>query len=129
MKILMTILLGAALLAQNAEAKKKPANQEQVDQTVAMIEKVNDYWQSTRSTECRAFWDNAAYYTGNMAAYDLTKKQEYLDYSIKWAEHNKWMGANNPDPAKWRYKTYGEGQDFVLFAALLLPIVGSSGRQ
>lgn len=116
MKILTTILLGAALLAQNAEAKKKPANQEQVDQTVAMIEKVNDYWQSTRSTECRAFWDNAAYYTGNMAAYDLTKKQEYLDYSIKWAEHNKWMGANNPDPAKWRYKTYGEGQDFVLFA-------------
>jgi rhamnogalacturonyl hydrolase YesR len=38
-----------------------------------------------------------------------------LDYSIRWAEHNQWKGAKEPDPAKWKYKNYGEGQDYVLF--------------
>ena len=38
-----------------------------------------------------------------------------LDYSIRWAEHNQWKGAKEADPAKWKYKNYGEGQDFVLF--------------
>ena len=31
------------------------------------------------------------------------------------AEHNQWKGATEPDPAKWKYKNYGEGQDYVLF--------------
>jgi rhamnogalacturonyl hydrolase YesR len=38
-----------------------------------------------------------------------------LDYSIRWAEHNQWKGATESDPAKWKYKNYGEGQDYVLF--------------
>lgn len=37
-----------------------------------LIEKVNDYWQANNSPKTRAFWDNAAYYTGNMEAYRLT---------------------------------------------------------
>ena len=80
------------------------------------IEKVNDYWQSHHKAECRGFWDNAAYFTGNQAVYELTKKPEYLDYAIRFAEHNKWKGATQRDKRKWRYQTYGEGMDFVLFA-------------
>ena len=31
-----------------------------------VIRKVNTYWQSNNPAEVRAFWDNAAYHTGNM---------------------------------------------------------------
>jgi rhamnogalacturonyl hydrolase YesR len=82
---------------------------------ISLINKVNDYWQSNNSPKVRSFWDNAAYHTGNMEAYFLTKDKRFLDYSIKWAEYNNWMGATEPDPTKWLYKTYGESMEYVLF--------------
>ena len=80
-----------------------------------VIRKVNTYWQQNNKAEVRAFWDNAAYHTGNMEVYKLLGDQQMLDYSIRWAEHNQWKGAREADPGKWKYKTYGEGQDYVLF--------------
>lgn len=85
-------------------------------EVITMIEKANNYWQANNRAECRGFWDNAAYFTGNQAVWELTGKPEYLDYSIRWAEHNHWKGATQTDKSKWRYETYGEGMDFVLFA-------------
>ena len=81
----------------------------------SIITKVNTYWQQNNPAEGRAFWDNAAYHTGNIEVYKLLRDQQMLDYSIRWAEHNQWKGATEADPAKWKYKKYGEGQDFVLF--------------
>ena len=80
-----------------------------------IIRKANTYWQANNPAEVRSFWDNAAYHTGNMEVYKLLQDQQMLDYSIRWAEHNQWMGATEPDAAKWKYKNYGEGQDYVLF--------------
>lgn len=80
-----------------------------------MIKKVNSYWQTNHSAEVRAFWDNAAYHTGNIEVYKLLNDSKMLDYSIRWSEYNKWKGATESDPAKWKYKKYGEGQDYVLF--------------
>lgn len=79
-----------------------------------MIEKVNNRWQSTHSPETWAFWDEAAYHTGNMEAYFLTGNDSWRDYSEKWAEHNEWKGAKGTDRDKWKY-TYGETDDHVLF--------------
>ena len=50
-----------------------------------------------------------------MEAYRLTGKAKYLEYSDKWARHNKWSGATEANPAQWKYKNYGEGKDYVLF--------------
>ena len=95
-----------------------------VDEVKNVVRKVNTYWQTNNPAEVRSFWDNAAYHTGNMEAYRLfseeggQRKEEgerMLDYSIRWAEHNQWMGATEPDSEKWKYKKYGEGQDYVLF--------------
>ena len=85
------------------------------NQVREVIMRVNNYWQNNNPAEVRAFWDNAAYHTGNMEVYQLLHNQQMLDYSIRWAEHNYWKGATEPDPAKWKYKRYGEGQDYVLF--------------
>ena len=81
-----------------------------------IIRKVNTYWQTNNPAEVRSFWDNAAYHTGNMEVYDLLQDQKMLDYSLRWAEHNQWMGATEPNPAKWKYRNYGEGPEYVLFA-------------
>ena len=86
-----------------------------VNEVKDVVRKVNTYWQQNNPAEVRAFWDNAAYHTGNMEAYKLLGDQKMLDYSLRWAEHNHWKGATEADPAKWQYRKYGEGQDFVLF--------------
>ena len=85
------------------------------DEVKDVIRKVNTYWQTNNPAEVRSFWDNAAYHTGNMEVYKLLQDQQMLDYSIRWAEHNQWKGATEADPAKWKYKNYGEDQDYVLF--------------
>ena len=124
MKRLKTLLVSSVLLASTAMAQElapttAPAQllkSAEAQQTVELIHKVNAYWQANHRAECRGFWDNAAYFTGNQAAYELTGKSEYLDYAIRFAEHNRWTGATEKDPKKWEYKTYGEDMRHVLFA-------------
>ena len=91
------------------------AKQWSSDEVRDIIQKVNTYWQTNHPAEVRAFWDNAAYHTGNMEVFKLLGDKQMLDYSIRWSEHNKWKGATESDPLKWKYKQYGEGQDYVLF--------------
>lgn len=79
-----------------------------------IIYKVNTYWQINNPKFGSAFWDNAAYHTGNMEVYAITKNETYRKYSETWAEQNQWMGAKSADKSQWKYK-YGETNDFVLF--------------
>ena len=85
------------------------------EEVLNIINKVNNYWQINNSPKVNSFWHNAAYHTGNMEAFFLTKNKKFLDYSLEWAEHNNWMGATEPDPSKWLYKEYGESMEYVLF--------------
>ena len=80
-----------------------------------IITKVNDRWQATNPAETWAFWDNAAYHTGNMEAYFLIGNDAWRDYSDRWAEHNQWKGAKSDDKSKWKYATYGEDDEHVMF--------------
>ena len=106
-KLLLFLCLAATATMQ--------ARQWTPNQVKDVIRKVNTYWQTNNKPEVRSFWDNAAYHTGNIEVYKLLGDQQMLDYSIRWAEHNEWKGATETDPAKWKYKNYGEGQDYVLF--------------
>jgi len=81
----------------------------------AVIRKVNNHWQMRHPAETSAFWDHAAYHTGNMEVYRVLHDEQMLDYTVRWARHNHWQGATEADPAKWKYKKYGEGEDYVLF--------------
>ena len=106
--VLGTFQTGLEARAKNRQAVEKV-------RAIEIVEKVNDYYQANNEAETSAFWDYAAYHTGNMEAYRLTGKAKYLEYSDKWARHNKWMGATEPDRGKWLYKKYGEGEQYVLF--------------
>ena len=113
--LLCMVLMMAVLTtdAQSRARKKRP--DPNPPSTVEIITKVNDYWQKNHSPKVRSFWDEAAYHTGNMEAYRLLGRARWLAYSDEWARHNKWMGAQEKDPSKWKYKNYGEGHDYVLF--------------
>ena len=86
----------------------------EVDDIKAIITKVNNHWQQNNSPKERAFWDVAAYHTGNMEVYKLMPNQEWLNYSLAWAEHNQWKGAKSDNRQEWRYD-YGENDKHVLF--------------
>lgn len=116
-RILFLFLLSATVAtAQNLPAEPAQLKSDGARQAVEMIERVNAYWQSHNRAECRGFWDNAAYFTGNQAAYELTGRPEYLAYALRFAEHNRWSGATERNKQKWEYKTYGEDMRHVLFA-------------
>ena len=82
---------------------------------LSLISKVQTYWQGHNTPYCRGFWDNAAYFTGNMEAYRMTGRAEWYQYSDQWCRHNQWKGAKSDDKTQWKYQWYGEGDDFVLF--------------
>ena len=106
-----TLVMAAALVA----AMTIQARQWKTNEVEEIIRRVNTYWQTNNKPQVRSFWDNAAYHTGNIEVYKLLHDPQMLDYSIRWAEFNEWQGAKETDPAKWKYKQYGEGQDYVLF--------------
>ena len=117
-KRVLFVLMAVLWFLPSAYAKRMTK-----EDVVNTIIRVNTYWQANNKAEVRAFWDNAAYHTGNMEVVRLLSEDKseelrvkgFLDYSIRWAEHNEWKGAKEADPAKWKYKQYGEGQDYVLF--------------
>ncbi len=109
--ILATLLsFGFNAKSQGSQTNKLPAQK----QVLSVINKVNTYWQSTHSNPGWAFWDEAAYHTGNMAVYAITKNKKYKAYSEKWAIHNKWMGATSTNKSEWKYN-YGETNKHVMF--------------
>lgn len=101
-------------LLTSCAVKKHPLSGLNKDEVKEIVLKVNRHWQQNNKPETWAFWDVAAYHTGNMAAYELTKEKAFLDYSLAWSEHNQWKGAKSNDRSKWKY-TYGERDDYVLF--------------
>lgn len=108
---ILILVVGLTTLTGKAEGKRKLPVKSEV---LALIEKVNDRWQAEHSAESWAFWHVAAYHTGNMEAYLLTKNEKYRAYSEAWAEHNQWKGAKSDDKTQWKYN-YGETDKHVLF--------------
>ncbi|GAO28085.1 glycoside hydrolase family 88 protein [Geofilum rubicundum] len=104
------LLIIGSLFLSLANASTLPSKEE----AVQILRKANNYWQETHPVPGWAFWDHAAYHTGNMAAYEITGISSYLDYSLQWAEMNAWMGAKSDNPSTWRYD-YGETDQHVLF--------------
>lgn len=117
-QLIAALSLVLMLVPASAEAKPKKKQTTPRLSTIEIIEKVNNHWQQNNKPEVRAFWDDAAYHTGNMEAYKLLGKAQWLEYSDKWARHNTWKGARGDNWAGWlnNYRTYGEGQNHVLFA-------------
>jgi rhamnogalacturonyl hydrolase YesR len=117
---MMKRLYAAALLTASVTASlagcasAPPAVDTSEQEVVGIINKVNNYWQQRESPKQWAFWDIAAYHTGNIEAYRITNNAAWRKYSEDWAAHNNWQGAKSTDRSKWKYQ-YGETDEHVLF--------------
>ena len=111
-KVFISSLFVFASCASLKQNDAKPAFSK--GEVLGIINKVNNYWQANNPPQQRAFWDVAAYHTGNMEAYFLTKNEAWKTYSATWADFNNWMGAKSKDISEWKYN-YGETDDHVLF--------------
>lgn len=103
-----------AVGCKSGDVNQQSGIKESKKEVIAIIDKVNDRWQTTHQEPGNAFWHVSAYHTGNMEAYKVTQNQKYLDYSLAWAEKNQWMGAKSTDKTEWKYN-YGETDKHVLF--------------
>jgi len=112
--LFILFLLFFSLLQTVVAKTKNPDLPKSKKEVTELIHKVNSYWQSTNPTPGWAFWDVAAYHTGNMEAYKVTRNEAYRQYAEAWAEKNQWMGAKSQDKTNWKY-SYGEKDDYVLF--------------
>lgn len=109
-KIFLTVV-GAALCMVATSCSNQGV---QADDVMKTIHLVNTAWQQSHPKHGRAFWDNAAYHTGNMEAFFLTGDSTYYKYSEAWAQHNEWKGAKSDQREEWKY-SYGESDEYVLF--------------
>lgn len=109
-RIVLSFFLFFGLSSIHAQSKLTKNHAE----VVSLMCSVNNHWQALNTYKTNAFWHNAAYHTGNMEAYALTKNETYRQYSESWANYNNWKGASSNDTATWKY-TYGETQSYVLF--------------
>ncbi len=82
---------------------------------LAVLNTVNETWQTRNPSHGDYFWNRAVYHIGNMAAYVATGDESYRDFSTAWSQRNNWWGATGTDKSQWQYKTYGEGANWVLF--------------
>ncbi|MDO3695165.1 glycoside hydrolase family 88 protein [Wenyingzhuangia sp. chi5] len=108
------LLVGCKSIKKSTGINESIGINDSKKEVIGMINKVNNHWQNSHPKHGDAFWNRAAYHTGNMEAYKVTKNQSFLDYSLAWAEHNEWMGAKSQNKAEWRYN-YGENDRHVLF--------------
>ncbi|MDR7331208.1 glycoside hydrolase family 88 protein [Roseateles asaccharophilus] len=110
-----TTFFSALLLSLGlAGCAAPPANTAARADVVAAIDKANSYWMARTPANEWAFWNVAAYHTGNLEAWRATGNDKYLRYTQAWAEQNQWQGAKSTDKAAWKY-SYGETDDYVLF--------------
>ena len=110
----LLIMLLSSCATSSVTRTRNPLLPKSEEEVAKVINQVNQYWQQTNPNHGWAFWDVAAYHTGNMEAYKITKNEDYRRYSEAWAEKNQWMGAKSTDKANWKY-SYGEKDDYVLF--------------
>jgi len=107
-------LLAASVTVLAGCASAPPAVDTSEQEVIGIINKVNGYWQQREAPQKWAFWDIAAYHTGNMEAYQITGNPAWRKYSEDWATHNNWQGAKSTNKATWKYQ-YGETDEHVLF--------------
>ena len=108
------VVAALVLMVSSCSSSKQATKTVSKETVLKIIDQVNTYWQTANPVHGRSFWDNAAYHTGNMEAYALTKNEAYKKYSEAWAIRNEWKGAKSNNKAEWKF-SYGEKDDYVLF--------------
>ena len=92
------------------------AQKKNAQDVITLALKVDSAFQSRFTFKTDAFWDNAVFHLGNLELFKVAGDKKLLDFTISWAKHNKYMGANSQDKRFWDYRLPLRVNDNVLFA-------------
>lgn len=86
----------AAVASNGVNFTVEPLQLPSPAQVLATIENVNNYWIANNKAG-NADWDQATYFTGDLAAYDATGQANYLSFAQSWASQNNYslIGGNS----------------------------------
>lgn len=93
------------------------------ESVVEKIRRADTFWQKNydfvdwNGGAHPAFWDKAAYHTGNMEVYKLLGDKDLLQYTIDWANFCNWKGNDSDaDPSEWFWEyNQTQGSAAVIF--------------
>ncbi len=98
MKVLLFLMM-MALSVQEASAQQPNAAD-----VLGAAQKANKYFMTKHADPTlptnvgrirpSSLWTRAVYYEGLMALYDIDPRQEYIDYTDRWANHHQWTARN-----------------------------------
>ena len=80
---------------------------------IQLAQKVNDYWLSRNPDVRDCGWERGAYMIGNIEAYKITRKKEYLDYALRWADNNEWRFYNDAEYKNTHADSHICGQSYL----------------
>ncbi len=100
MLLFSNAIIATLLFTSCGSAVREKAMNQPKKEVISIIHKVNTHWQENHPDFGNAFWHVAAYHTGNMEAYKVTKNIDYLNYSLAWAAENEWMGAKSQNKSE-----------------------------
>ena len=96
-RIITSMMLMLALTGAKAQTAQ-PSDVLQTAQTVNryFMNKYSDPTIPTYVNKVRSsnLWTRAVYYEGLMALYGIDARQEYLDYTDRWADFHQWTARN-----------------------------------
>lgn len=92
------------------------------ESVVRLIQEVNDSWIERHPNPGDYQWNRGVYQVGNTKAALFLRDRapesarRYREYALKWAQNNRWMGADSPfeERENWRHD-YGTSSQYVLF--------------
>jgi len=94
---------------------------------IKLAEKINDYWIKQNPDVSDCSWQRAAYFLGNLAAYDVTEKKEYLDYAVEWANKNEWKFYYNEKDPNYDIYDYMTCADYLLCGETYIELMDKYG--
>ena len=94
---------------------------------VALAEKINDYWIKEKPEVGNCSWERAAYFLGNLAAYEITGRQDYLEFAQEWARKNQWKYYYKSGDPNYTKDTYMTCADYLLCGEIYAELMDKYG--
>lgn len=96
---------------------------------IDLAEKINDYWIKEKPEVGNCSWERAAYFLGNLAAYEITGRQDYLKFAQEWARQNQWKYYYKPTDPNYTKDNYMTCADYLLCGEIYAELMDKYGTE
>ena len=96
---------------------------------IELAEKINDYWIKEKPDVGNCSWERSAYFLGNLAAHEITGRQDYLEFAKEWARKNQWKYYYKPEDPNYTKDNYMTCADYLLCGEIYAELMDKYGAE